>query len=68
MRTNYLKKLISQQMNAEIFHLQKLSSGMFSHYFDERIECYRLHICLSGLILAAYLGNQQDYENSQPMT
>ncbi|MGD9108256.1 MAG: phosphotransferase [Gammaproteobacteria bacterium] len=30
--------------------------------FDERIECYRLHIGLSSLILAAYLDNQQDYE------
>lgn len=30
--------------------------------FDERVECYRLHVGLSGLILAAYLDNKQDYE------
>ena len=30
--------------------------------FDERIECYRLHIGLNSLVLAAYLNNEQDYE------
>lgn len=30
--------------------------------FDKRIECYSLHIGLSGLILAAYLDKKQDYE------
>ena len=30
-------------------------------HFDERIQCYRLHIGLHGLILAAFLNNRQDY-------
>lgn len=30
-------------------------------YFDERIQCYRLHIGLNGLILASYLNKLQDY-------
>lgn len=31
-------------------------------HYNKRIECYRLHIGLNSLILAAYLDNEQDYE------
>lgn len=30
-------------------------------YFDERILCYRLHIGLHGLLIAAFLEDKQDY-------
>ena len=47
---------------AEKFKEYYAENKIDAPYFDERINCYRLHIGLSGLIIAAFFKNKQDYE------
>lgn len=70
-----VEKFLIDKFGSSVSYVSELSSGMFSKayaenkidvpHFDKRIRCYRLHIGLQGLMIAAFLKNEQDYKQIQ---